>query len=56
MEQEERVRWLLSILPHPYNEWGISKDEFRWVSGWNDFRRELLKKAGVIKNNGGGER
>ena len=52
MEQEEKVKWLLSILPHPYNEWGISKDEFNFVNGWNSFRHELLRRAGVEKNGG----
>jgi hypothetical protein len=45
MTREEWCKWFVeNILPSPHNEWGISKDEFKWVSGWNDFRATLLQQ------------
>lgn len=49
MEMDEKQRWLISILPPPYNEWGISKSEFQFVTGWNSCRRTIMERAGLIK-------
>ena len=50
MELEEKQKWLMEILPSPYNEWGISRDEFNYVNGWNSMRRAILERAGLVKN------
>ena len=49
MGKEEWIKWFIAnVLPPPYNEYGISKDEFRWVSGWNDLRVCILQR---LQNN-----
>ncbi len=45
MGKEEWVKWFTStILPPPHNEWGISREEFQWVSGWNDLRICIIQR------------
>jgi len=45
MGKEEWIQWFITeILPSPYNEWGISREEFIRISGWNDCRQCILQR------------
>ena len=56
MTKEEWIHWFIgNVLPHPYNEWGISKDEFNYVNGWNSMRVEILTRLGQVKEVENGE-
>lgn len=45
MSKEEWNKWFIAhTLPYPHNEWGISKEEFKWVRGWNDCRATVLQR------------
>lgn len=45
--REELVKMIEDVLPPEYNEYGISKDEFNYVNGWNSYKRATIAKLHI---------